>query len=299
MTGVYTTLEMIALGNVQPLFTNLCRILNKKGISLEHRNFPDGETYLRIIDDVKGKKIILLTDLSQPDTHTLPAILLSETLREMGAISVSLIAPYLPYMRQDDRFQPGEGMSAGYYARLISKYFDSLITVDPHLHRIPTLDEIFDIPAQVLHAMPLMSEWIQKNIKKPLIIGPDRESAQWVADVAKQIPAPYVVFEKVRKGDISVNVRSKDLSEWSGSTPVLVDDIISSGHTMIESQKHLIEQGFKGTVCVAVHGIFGGEAITKMNAAGLQTLITSNSVPHYTNNLDLAPLLSQTISHGL
>jgi ribose-phosphate pyrophosphokinase len=93
-------------------------------------------------------------------------------------------------------------------------------------------------------------------VEKPLIIGSDSESEQWVAAVAKDIQASYSVLEKVRHGDKDVEITLKDLDTWKGCRPVLADDIISSGRTMIAAVRLLVYLGWQAPVCIAVHGLF-------------------------------------------
>jgi ribose-phosphate pyrophosphokinase len=103
----------------------------------EWRHFPDGESYVRVDSHVKGKTVAILCSLNQPDIKTLPLIFLTRTLKEMGAARITLIAPYLGYMRQDKRFKEGEAVTSDIFAALLSPYIDALITIDPHLHRRP------------------------------------------------------------------------------------------------------------------------------------------------------------------
>src|SRR5829696_534139 len=110
-----------------------------------------------------------------------------------------------------------------------------LVTVDPHLHRYKSLDEIYSIPTRVVHSAPFLAEWIAANEPAPLLIGPDIESEQWVSEVAARANAPYRILRKQRHGDRDVEITIPDLHEFSGRMPVLVDDIISSGRTIIET----------------------------------------------------------------
>jgi ribose-phosphate pyrophosphokinase len=163
-------------------------------------------------------------------------------------------------MRQDRRFMPGEAITSRQVAHLLSEAFDWLVTVDPHLHRYGSLAEIYSIPTHVIHAAPLISQWIRMNVANPLIIGPDSESEQWVAAVAEDARAPHSVLEKTRRGDRRVEIKLRDLDRWKDRTPVLVDDIISSGQTMLEAVRLLAAQGWAAPVCIAVHGLFADQA---------------------------------------
>ena len=158
---------------------------------LELHAFPDGETYLRFLTDVAGRTLVIVCTLDRPNDKILPLIFAAATARELGAAKIGLVAPYLAYMRQDRRFKPGEAVTSRQIAQLLSNAFDWLVTVDPHLHRYGSLGEIYRIPTRVVHAAPLISEWIRAHVANPLIIGPDSESEQWVSAVAKDAGAPY------------------------------------------------------------------------------------------------------------
>lgn len=258
------------------------------------RQFPDGETYIRVLDDVQGRDVAILCQLHQPDSRVLPLLLLADTLRDLGATLVGLIAPYLAYMRQDKRFNKGEGVSSHYFARLISQHMDWLLTVDPHLHRIHQLDEVYSIPARSLTAVQAIADWIRENITKPLVIGPDSESEQWAARVADAAACPWEVLQKQRFGDRDVQISLPHVENYLDRTPVLVDDIISTGKTMIQAAHQLTKAGMTDPVCIAVHGIFAQGALAEMQASGLR-VVTSNSIADASNQIDLAPLLAAAL----
>jgi ribose-phosphate pyrophosphokinase len=197
-------------------------------------------------------------------------------------------------VRQDRRFKPGEAVTSREVARLLSGAFDWLVTVDPHLHRYGSLAEIYTVPTRVVHAAPLVSRWIKANVAESLIIGPDSESEQWVSAVAKDAGAPSSVLEKTRLGDREVVVKLRDKEQWSGRTPVLIDDIISSGRTMLEAVRLLSGEGQANPVCIAVHGVFAEQADVLLAEAGAR-VVTTNTVPHATNGIDLTPLLAGAI----
>ncbi|MFZ1103829.1 MAG: ribose-phosphate diphosphokinase [Hyphomicrobiaceae bacterium] len=195
---------------------------------IEMRQFPDGETYLRLLTSPSGRAVVIVCTLDHPNDKLLPLLFAAATVRGLKASKVAFVAPYLAYMRQDRRFKPGEAVTSRQVAHLLSDAFDWLVTVDPHLHRYGSLAEIYSIPTRVIHAASLISRWIRLNVASPLIIGPDSESEQWVAAVAKDAGAPHSILEKTRHGDRRVEIKLRDLDPWKGCTPVLVDDIISS-----------------------------------------------------------------------
>jgi ribose-phosphate pyrophosphokinase len=255
-------------------------------------HFPDGETLVQLETDVKDKDVILFCSLDHPDSKAMTLMFIAQTAKELGAKSVGLIAPYLGYMRQDKRFNEGEAITSNIFAAFLSRHFDSLITVDPHLHRHKTMKEIYTIPAQVIHAADAIAGWIKGNVEKPVLIGPDEESEQWVSDVAARADVPYTVLTKARRGDKEVEVSVPDVDQYKAHTPVLVDDIISTAHTMIATVIHLKRAGMNPPVCIGVHAVFSGGGYEALQKAGTAKIVTCNTIPHPSNAIDLSSLLA-------
>lgn len=260
------------------------------------RPFPDGETYLRYESDVAGRKVILVCTLDRPDPKFLPLVFAAAAARELGAVEVGLVAPYLCYMRQDRRFRPGEAVTSSTFARALSPWVDWLVTVDPHLHRRGSLSEIYSVPSVALHASPLIADWIRREVAAPLLVGPDEESEQWVAAVAQRAGAPHIVLEKVRRGDRNVEVSVPEVERWRDRTPVLVDDIVSTGETMIETLSHLRRAGMAAPLCIAVHGLFAGGSDRALLSAGAARVVTTNTLPHASNAIDVSGLLAEGVT---
>lgn len=262
---------------------------------IETRRFPDEESYVRILSSVADRPVDLVCTLARPDDDFLRLAFAADAARALGATEVTLIAPYLYYMRQDRRFQLGEAITSKTFARLLSSTFDRLVTVDPHLHRYPALSALYTIRADTLHAAPLLADWIAAEVDQPLIIGPDEESEQWVSAIAKRIGAPYAVLRKIRHGDRNVDVELPDLSVWKARCPVLVDDIASSGQTLIEAAKKLPLQGFRRPVCAVVHGVFAEDSYAHLRVL-TDRIVSCDSIPHESNAIRLAPLIAATIA---
>jgi ribose-phosphate pyrophosphokinase len=255
------------------------------------RRFPDGESYVRILTEVKNKELVLVCNLHQPDDKLMSLYFLAKTARSLGVGKITVIIPYLPYMRQDKVFNPGEGLSSTYFAAFVSGFADELITIDPHLHRRSSLSEIYTIPCIVKHAANHVAEWIKQNVNKAVIIGPDSESEQWVSDVAKKAGAKFTVLQKIRRGDKDIEVSIPNSADLKDHTPVLVDDIISTGRTMIETVKHLLALKMKAPVCIGVHAVFAGNAFDEIINAGAARVITCNTIPHPSNQIDISELV--------
>lgn len=272
----------------ETLYANIATGLGAEHGRIEHRRFPDGEAYVRILSDCAGRDVVVLCGLDHPDAKLMTLILAAETLAELGAARLTLIAPYFPYLRQDQRFNAGEAVSARHFGALIARYFDALITVDPHLHRIHDLASVCPITCEVVPAAPAIAAWIKATVTRPLIVGPDAESEQWVAAVAGLASAPYVVGEKIRRGDRDVTVSLADTACVTGRTPVLIDDIISTGRTMAGVVELLTGPDRPLPVCVGVHALFDDETLALLQRAGAGELVSCNTITHSTNAIDLA-----------
>jgi ribose-phosphate pyrophosphokinase len=286
---------LVALDEEDPLAQPLAAALDAEVARMGRRRFPDGESYLRYDSAPTGRPVILLCSLDRPDGKFLPLAFAAAAARDLGAASVGLVAPYLAYMRQDRRFQPGEAVTSADFARLLSGEIDWLVTVDPHLHRRGALSEIYSVPAVALHTAPLLAGWIRDNVAQPLLVGPDSESAQWVAAVADAVGCPHIVLEKLRRGDRDVEVSVPEVERLAVHTPVLVDDIVSTARTMIETVGHLLRAGMRAPVCVAVHGIFAKDAYEDLQSTGVARIVTTNTVRHKTNAIEVTPLIAAAV----
>lgn len=259
------------------------------------RCFPDGESYLQLQTDIRDKRIGVVCGLDHADQKALPLLFFATVAKEMGAKQVGLIAPYLGYMRQDTRFHPGEAITSRIFAQFLSSHFDWLITIDPHLHRYKFLNEIYSIPCIVLHSADLIANWIKENVKKPLLIGPDTESRQWVAQIASKVDSPFIILTKTRHGDKDVDIDLPSIDQYKSHTPVLVDDIISSAITMIKATYLLHDAGMQSPVCIAIHPVFAEDAYTKLTNSGVGRIVTCNTIQHPSNEIDVSGLLAKAL----
>lgn len=271
----------------------LCNKLHYEIGKMTEHQFPDSETLMTIDSNVSGRDIIFVATLDRPNIKFMSLLFAAQTARELGANKITLIAPYLPYMRQDKQFESGQGITSKYVAKLISTYFDELITIDPHLHRWHYLSDIYSIPTTVLHAAEPIARWIHDNIKNPVLLGPDVESAQWVQAISQKTNVPFLVFNKIRKGDRLVATMIPHIDLYRESTPVLIDDIISTGMTMIESVHDLQALYMKPPICIGIHAVFAGNAYQDLLSAGVEKVVTCNTIQHVSNGIDISDSLVQ------
>jgi ribose-phosphate pyrophosphokinase len=253
----------------------------------EVRRFPDGELYVRIGEDLERQEVVIVGSLGGGGDTFLTIAFLAGTVRDLGATSVGLVSPYLAYLRQDARFHPGEGVTARYFGRLMSQVVDWLVTVDPHLHRLDALAHVYSIPTSIARAAPAIADYVAEHVEHPVLVGPDAESVQWVAAVAEKCGAPYVILEKTRRGDRDVSIAMPERT-WNGHTPVVIDDIISTGKTMIEATRQLRAAGSAPPLCIAIHAVFADALEAELLSAGARGIVTCDTVPHATNKICIA-----------
>ena len=267
--------------------------LNKPYSALEVTHFPDSEIKLRFKVEVKDKVVVLVQSFyGNINDCVIETLFAAETAKGLGAKKIVLVAPYFPYLRQDKRFNPGECISLQTIAKNIDEDFDEVYIIDPHLHREKTLGHIFNIKAHKLTADPLIADYIKKNIKNALIVGPDIESYKWAEKTAEIIGCESVILRKKRYSARKVKISLNKKIDLKNKNIVLVDDIISTGHTLLETIKFLKKLGAKKINCTAVHGIFAENALFKLLKAGAR-VVTSNTIPNKVSKIDVTNLIAE------
>ena len=279
---------LIALPDNEQRTEQLATALEAEQVGLDYRRFPDGESYLRIDEALTGRDVVLVATLDRPDDKIPRLLFAADLARDRGASRVLLVAPYLPYMRQDHRFHPGEALTSVSFAKRISDSFDGLVTVDPHLHRYPTLNAVYSIPGRVVSAAPAVADWILASVEQAVVVGPDEESEQWARAVAEPRGLPWRVMTKERFGDHDVRITAPDLTGLEGHNPVLVDDILSSGATLADAARVLVEAGLPVPACAVVHGLFGDRARDHLAGAGIRTVVCTDTVDAPESKIELA-----------
>lgn len=283
-------------GNSKKIAKSLAKKLKAKYSKLTISNFPDGDIYLKFNTELKNQTLIIVQSFQPNSNESLFNILFAaKTAKSLKAKKVILIAPYLAYMRQDKRFNSGEAISSKIMADLLNSCIDKIITIDPHLHRYKSLKDIFNISTKKLTANNLIANYIKKNIKNGVIIGPDWESYQWAETIAKQVQFPCTVFEKTRYSSRNVEVKMINKISLKGKNVIIIDDIISTGNTIIKATKKAKKLGAKSITAIAVHGLFVEDAIKKLKKSGIKKIITTNCIEHETNGIDITSLIKDNI----
>lgn len=278
--------------NSTALARAVARKLSASYSFLTVNQFPDGDLYVKFNTDVKGKNVVMIRSFyPNPNQSLLEVIFAAETAKELGAKKFILVAPYLGFMRQDKRFHPGEAVSSRIMAQLLNRCVNRIITVDPHLHRYRTLKKIFTIPATKITANTIIADYIKKQYRHAVITGPDGESSQWAKVIADSIGFDSIILQKHRTHARKVRVEMVSDVSVQGKEVIIIDDIISTGHTVAEAAKLLKKKGAKRVSVIGVHGLFVENAVEKLRKAGITSIISTNTITHPTNKIDVSELI--------
>lgn len=266
-------------------------------LDLEHRPFalhryPDGEILVTGPGSA-SRTVILYCSLFEPNEKLIALMLAADTLRRAGAARIVLVAPYMSYMRQDIAFEAGQAVSQQAVGKFLSALFDRILTVDAHLHRTPEISDVFPgAEAENLIAAELIADYAAVNgfDRDTLVVGPDRESRQWVTRVADRLGGSVLVGEKTRFSDRQVEIEFP-VDDLSGRKVLLVDDIVSSGGTIIKAAQKLISKGAWHITLAVTHALFKQDIGDALSKAGVDQIWATDSVRHEASCIALAPLL--------
>lgn len=276
----------------------LADALGLRAACIERHHFPDEELRLRLPVDEAGRlpaHLIIYRSLDRPNDKLVELLLVARQARDLGATRLTLVAPYLAYMRQDIAFHPGEVVSQRVVGRFLADLFDAVVTVDPHLHRIATLDEAIPIPHAIsLSGAPMLASLIAQHLERPLLIGPDAESRQWIESAASAQGFDYGVCTKDRHGDHDVTISLPDIA-FVGRAVVLLDDVASSGRTIATAARLILAQGAASVDVAVTHALFAGDALDVIRACGVGRIWSTDCIAHDSNAIAMAPMLAQAL----
>ncbi len=262
---------------------------------IDIHHFPDGESKLTLPDKLPAQ-VIVVRSLDHPNDKLVELILAAAGARQLGASKVILVAPYLCYMRQDKAFHPGEVVSQPVIGRCLAGQIDGILTVDSHLHRVHRLADAVPVADAVnITATDPMAHFLQKTVDHPFLIGPDGESEQWVAEIASHYGFDYCVARKERLGDRQVKISMPD-GDYQGRNLVLVDDVASTGKTLLEAVKLLTPHRPASISVLVTHALFVDDAETELMDAGVDNIWSCDAIPHPSNSIELAELLAGTLA---
>ena len=284
-----------AFADSLPLARALAAVLGCALAAVEVHRFPDGESRVRVCARA-GEPAVLLRSLHDPNAKLVEVLLAADALRRAGAGPLTLIAPYLGYMRQDAVFAPGDAVSQRVVGRVLGEAFERVLCVEAHLHRVRSLAEVFPCEAVSLPAAPALAAWL-RGAGAPLLVGPDEESEPWLAELARRSGLPACVAAKRRRGDREVEITLPALARGA-ERAVMVDDIVSTGATLAALARALAAAGVPTVEALAVHAVFAPGAEQALAAAGVARVATTDTIPHPSNRVPVAPLLAAALGEA-
>ncbi|MEM2282472.1 MAG: ribose-phosphate diphosphokinase [Candidatus Hadarchaeales archaeon] len=266
-------MSVIIQGSASPkLSSRLADCLGYKLVRPDVRKFPDGEIYLRIGERL-GKEVVVVQSLSPPQNEHLAELLfLMDLCRDMGAEKMVVVVPYLAYARQDRRFKEGEAITIQTISRLLERA-DKIVTVDAHS---PQALSYFGRIEEV-RCTPLLGGWLSEKmrLRDPLFLAPDEGSLERVREAAEKAGAEYDYLKKKRLSGRRVRTEKKRLAV-RGRDVVILDDIISTGGTVVEACRML--KGARRVLACCVHGLLVGDAVQRMRRAGVERIVCTDTV---------------------
>ncbi|MBW7860750.1 MAG: ribose-phosphate diphosphokinase [Rhodocyclaceae bacterium] len=262
---------------------------------IECHRFPDGELRLRLPEHLPPS-VAVLRSLDHPNEKLVELLLAARCARALGARSLTLLAPYLAYMRQDIAFVPGEAVSQRIVGAFLAELFDAVITVDPHLHRVSRLSDAVPARAAIaLSGAPLLAGLVAQRRDDPFLIGPDEESLQWVAGAAATYGFDHEVCRKIRHGDRDVEIALPDVPV-AGRRVVILDDVASSGHTVAVAARLLLAAGATSVDLAVTHALFASDASERVREAGVGEVWSTDTIAHPSNAVSVAPALAAALT---
>lgn len=270
----------------------IAKLTGFEKVYVASKNFPDGESYVRLEDSVAHEHVAIIQTTSMPQNlHLMQLAFMTNAAKRNGATKVTAVVPYLAYARQDKIFLEGENASIETVAAMLKAAgTDDLITVNIHAE---TALSRFSFPAKNTSAIPLLAEYFVKmGHKKAFALAPDK-GALYIADQARTIlEGESGSLEKQRDRFTGQIVQTGRHINVKGKAVIVFDDIISTGGTIIGAAKILHERGASRVYAACVHGILVGDSEKRISAAGVEEIVSTDSIPGKTSKVSLAPLLS-------
>lgn len=270
----------------------LARAAGARVLPVDVHRFPDGESLVRVRTPV-GRHAVVVRTLADPNAKLVEVVLAADALRRAGARRVTFVVPYLPYMRQDAVFHPGEPVSQRVIGAMLGAAFDGVLTVEAHLHRVRRLADVIPGRSRSVSAAPALAAYLRRRGRGWVIVGPDEESTPWVRAVARAAGTEFRIARKTRHGDHAVTVEVPAVP--AGARAMIIDDIASSGATIAATARVLRRHGVRHVEAIVSHAVFAPGAAARMRAAGVRRVVSCDTIPHSTNAISVADLLAAAL----
>jgi ribose-phosphate pyrophosphokinase len=241
--------------------------------------FPDGELQVEVHDDLHGHDVYLIQPTSPPvSEHLMELLLLSDACRRAGAAHVAAVVPYFGYARQDRRVHGKEAVGARVVADLLSTRLERIVAMDLHN---PAIEGFFGIPVEHLSAVPLLADVLGRgDLKDRILVAPDLGAVKLAQHYANLLKLPVAYIQKVRHSGTKVNVLNV-VGDVYGRSPIVVDDMISTGGTMISAIEALLDEGCLPDITIAAtHALMVGTAAQRFASISMKSILVTDSIYH-------------------
>jgi ribose-phosphate pyrophosphokinase len=278
----------------QQLDTQLCKVNLKR--------FADGELFVRIDENVRGRDVYIIQPTNPPAEHLIELLLLMDAARRASAARITAVIPYFGYARQDRKDQPRVAISAKLMANMVSTAgADRVLGLDFHQHQ---MQGFFDLPVDHLYAAKVfVDHYRQKGLVSPVIVAPDVGSAKMARGFASRLNGSLAIIDKRRTGPNVAEVLNV-VGEVTGRDCIIPDDMIDTGGTMTEAVHALKALGANDIYICATHALLSGPAVERLSTAPVREVAVTNTIAlaperHFPQLkvLSIAGLLAKAIGH--
>ena len=293
------TIDIISGSTVPGLAASIAKHMGVKAHYPSIAKFPDGE--IRVIegDYVPSETVAYVQTMHPRPNDTLVEMMFTvDLLKDLGAKRVIAVVPYLGYTRQDTRHEKGEAISVKSMLKALDfTGVDDILSVDIHLHRLtlPELSGFSKIKLHEVSAVDLLVAKAGKRLVKPLVIGPDAESERWAADAAKMLGTDFDVLEKTRVSAKEIHIKPRKL-DVKGRDVLIIDDIVSTGGTIMEVIKSLKAQGANKITAACTHAVLSDiDTLTGLFRAGMDEFIATNTINNEFGIVDVSGIIADKL----
>lgn len=283
---------IVVAGPASPkLGRRIANLLKCDLASLEWKRFPDGESYIRLPVDLKGESVVVVQSTSPPqDKRLMELFFMLDLINELGAREVTVVIPYLAYMRQDKRFRDGEVISVRVVSKLIESFnVDRIVLVDVHSRLV--LD-YFNVDVVEVSAMPLIGSYFSNiDLSNPFVLAPDRKALNLAEKVAEKIDCEFDFLEKRRDrvtGEVKTYFKKMNVD---GRDVIIVDDIISTGGTIANAAEMVKGLGARRIYAACTHALLVKDALMKLSSAGIFEIIGTDTIESNVSKVSVAPAI--------
>lgn len=282
---------MIVVGgsSSKNLATEISGILGCGYVEAMNQKFPDGECYVRIDTESLDDDVVIVQN-TYPNDNLIEMLLLEDAVKGLGARTVTLVIPYFGYARQDRVFKPGEPESAKAISQCLAMKCDRVITVD--LHKETTLEH-FNRPYKDVKAADAIADYF-KNRGVNMVMSPDIGALGRAKEVAKKIGVPYDHLEKTRLSGTEVVMKPAN-SDCKDKNILIVDDLISTGGTIITATKQLKDVGARSVIVACTHGVFVNNALDRLRASELDEILSANTIMTDVSKISVAKAIAKAL----